>query len=211
MMCGSFVGRAAPLVAALILQCSWTAAAAQDIQQITEEGQRQMLAAPGTDAVGARNPDVTVVEYFDYNCPYCKKLAPVLQALLAGDHAVAVLYKDWPILGEVSVYAARSALAARWQHKYLAAHDALMSGPRLAQSGQVDAILKRAGINLDVLKEDRRIHSADIDALLERNEAEARALSLRGTPGLVVGRLLVPGVVELDDLRKLVAHARRGS
>ena len=71
-----------------------------------------MLANPGTDPVGARKPDVIIVEYFDYNCPYCKKLVPALHALLAQDPKIAVLYKEWPILGPVSEYAAASALAA---------------------------------------------------------------------------------------------------
>jgi protein-disulfide isomerase len=197
-------------VAIATLQCLSTAASAQTVQLITLEGQKEMLAAPGTDSVGAPNADVTIVEYFDYNCPFCKKLTPVFQALLAADHRVAIVYKDWPILGEVSVYAARCALAARWQHKYLVAHDALMSGPHLAQSAEVDALLQHAGIDLNALSKDRTVHSADIDALLARNEEESRALGLKGTPGLVVGRQLVPGIVELSDLQQLVAKARHG-
>ena len=187
------------------------AAAAQDAELITREGQKQMLANPGTDPVGARNPDVIVVEYFDYNCPYCKKLVPVLQALLAQDAKVAVLYKDWPILGPVSRYAASSALAAKWQGKYQAAHDALMGGPRLAQYDQVDSILQGAGIDLETLKKDRIDHAREIAALLERNDQEARALNLDGTPGLVVGRLLVPGITDVATLKKLVARSRRGT
>src|SRR5713226_3405972 len=122
-------------------------ASAEDVQIITHAGQKQMLAKPGTEAVGARNPDVTVVEYFDYNCPYCKTLVPTLKALIAQDPKIAIVYKDWPILGAVSVYAASSALAAGWQGKYLIAHDALMSGPRLVGNDRVDAILQRAGVN----------------------------------------------------------------
>src|ERR1700726_5309660 len=108
-----------------------TASSAQDIRDvdlITLEGQKQMLTKPGTEPVGARQPDVTIVEYFDYNCPYCKTVVPTLQALLAQDSKVALIYKDWPVLGPVSTYAASSALAAGWQGKYLVAHDALISG-----------------------------------------------------------------------------------
>ena len=186
------------------------AASAEDVQIITRAGQKQMLASPGTDAVGARHPDVTIVEYFDYNCPYCKKLVPALQALLAQDPKIAVVYKDWPILGDVSVYAASSALAAGWQGKYLAAHDALINGPRLAQNDQVDSILQSAGVNMDSLKKDRANHAKEIAALLERNDEEAHALTLAGTPGLVVGRQLVPGIVDVNDLKRLVANSRRG-
>lgn len=197
------------ILSALTCALLLNAAAAQDIQIVTDEGLKQMLAKPGTDAVGARKPDVTIVEYFDYNCPYCKKLVPALQGLLAQDPKIAILYKDWPILGAVSVYAASSALAAGWQGKYLVAHDALMSGPRLAQNEQVDAILRSAGVNMDTLNKDRTRHAKEIAALLARNDAEAHALTLEGTPGLVVGRQLVPGIADLSFLKKLVANSRQ--
>ena len=184
-------------------------APAQGVQLITVAGQKEMLTDPGTDVVGTPNADVTIVEYFDYNCPYCKKFAPALQALLTEDHKVAIVYKDWPILGDVSVYAAKSALAARRQGKYLIAHDALMNGARLSQNDQVDATLKRAGVNVDTLKNDRLSHAADIDALLARNDAEAHALNLRGTPGIVIGRQLLPGIVDLSGLKQLVASSRQ--
>jgi protein-disulfide isomerase len=200
-----------PLVwlAAMALQYPSLPALAQGIQLITSEGQQAMLTAPGTDAAGAPNADVTIVEYFDYNCRYCKKMAPVLQALLTEDHQVRIVYKDWPILGDISVYAARSALAAQWQHRYLAVHDALLNGPRLATTAQVDAALSHVGVNLATLAKDRTQHSAEIAALLERNDEEAQALSLRGTPGIVVGRQLLPGIVDLGGLDRLVADARR--
>jgi protein-disulfide isomerase len=186
------------------------AASARDIPLITVAGQKQMLTQPGTDAVGARHPDVTIVEYFDYNCGYCKRLVPALQALLAQDHKIAILYKDWPILGAVSMYAAASALAAGWQGKYVLAHDALMNGPHLANDGQVDATLQTAGVNMDALKRDRASHARDIAALLERNDEEAHALSFTGTPGLVVGRQLWPGTADVGYLKQLVANSRHG-
>ena len=182
----------------------------QDLDLITLEGQKEMLANPGTEAVGARQPDVTIVEYFDYNCPYCKTIVPTLRALLAQDPKIALVYKDWPVLGPVSTYAAASALAAGWQGKYLVAHDALISGSRLAQNDQVDAMLQKAGVNMDTLKKDRISHAKEIAALLARNDAEAHALNLDGTPGLVVGLQLVPGVASLSFLEKLVATARQG-
>jgi len=197
------------LACALLLDAAW-AQQAEDLDLITPDGQKQMLANPGTEPVGARQPDVTIVEYFDYNCPYCKTVVPTLQALLAQDSKVALIYKDWPVLGPVSTYAASSALAAGWQHKYLVAHDALISGPRLASNDQVDAILQKAGVNMDALKKDRISHAKEIAALLARNDAEAHALTLDGTPGLVVGLQLVPGVANLSFLKKLVANSRQG-
>jgi len=196
------------LVVALVLGCVSAAASDREVQLITQDGQNAILLEPGTDPIGAQKADVTVVEYFDYNCTYCKKMAPVLQGLIAVDDHVRILYKEWPILGDISVYAARAALASRWQHKYVIAHDALMAGPRLATTDQVDATLKKAGINLDMLANDRTKHLADIDALLARNDEEARALSLKGTPGIVVGRQLLPGIVDLGGLKQLVELAR---
>jgi protein-disulfide isomerase len=180
----------------------------QDIQHITEAGQHAMLANPGIQAAGARDADVTIVEYFDYNCPYCKTLAPTLQSLLLSDHKVAIVYKDWPIFGGVSVYAAKSALAAQWQGKYLLAHDALISGPRLAQQDQVDSTLRSAGVNLATLKSDLASHSEDINGLLTRNNVEARALGLKGTPGIVIGRQLLPGTADLSALQHVVKSVR---
>jgi protein-disulfide isomerase len=196
------------LVYALLLNTAG-AAAEQDVALITREGVRQILAIPGTETVGARKPDVVIVEYFDYNCPYCKKLVPALKALFAQDPKVGLVYKDWPILGPVSQYAAASALAAGWQGKYLAAHDALIGGPRLARDDQVDDILQHAGVDMDALKKDRVGHAKDIAALLGRNDEEANALGLKGTPGLVVGRQLVGGIADLSMLKQLVANARR--
>jgi protein-disulfide isomerase len=198
-----------PLLACALLLSGAAVVAAQDVALITRDGVRQMLANPGTEAVGARKPDVVIVEYFDYNCPYCKKLVPPLRALLAQDPKIGLVYKDWPILGPVSEYAAASALAAGWQGKYLVAHEALIGGPRLAQDDQVDDILQHAGVNMDALKKDRVSHAKDIAALLARNDEEANALTLKGTPGLVVGRQLVGGTADLSTLKRLVANARR--
>ena len=186
-----------------------TAPAQEEIQHITRAGLKQMLENPGTSAVGSAKPDVIIVEYFDYNCPFCKNLVPVLKAVLAQDHNIAILYKDWPILGDMSMYGAASALAAGFQGKYLAAHDALIGGPRLADTDQVDGILQMAGIDIDRLKKDRTAHAAQIAALLARNDEEANALTLKGTPGLVVGRQFVPGIVDLPTLKKLIANSRR--
>ena len=205
--CGRLAAVLLPL-AVMALGCSPATSFAQTIQRITSAGQQQMLANPGTDVAGAADADVTIIEFLDYNCPYCKRFAPTVQTLLSEDRKIAVVYKDWPILGDVSVYAARAALAARWQGRYLAAHDALLNGPRLTQNTQVDLALKHAGIDLGALKMDQTKHASDIDALLARNDVEAHALHLRGTPGIVIGRELLPGIVDLNGLKQLVADSR---
>ncbi|HWS66581.1 MAG TPA: DsbA family protein [Steroidobacteraceae bacterium] len=185
-----------------------TAALSQELQEISRAGEKAILAKPGLQTAGARNPDLTIVEYFDYNCPFCKQVVPTFKQLLAEDKKLAIVYKDWPVLGESSVYAARCALAAGWQDKYLIAHDALLSGPRLRRNDQIEAILQGVGVDLDKLKKDLSAHAGEITALLARNDAEAHALDLDGTPGILVGRQLMPGGADVDFFRKLIAAVR---
>jgi len=182
---------------------------AQSPPFIPLETQKHILAEPGVPTLGAAGADVTVVEYFDYNCPFCKALAPAFHPFIDKDHAAAVIYKEWPIFGGVSIYAAQSALAANYQQKYLQAHDALMSAPRLAENQQVDAALRAAGIDMIQLQKDLIAHKGAIDSLLKRNGTEARGLGLRGTPGILVGRQIVSGISDLAALQSAVAVARR--
>jgi protein-disulfide isomerase len=209
-MTGKAIGILLGLATALCASLA-PVAPAQDLERITVAGQQQMLRNPGTAPAGAKDADLTIVEYFDYNCPYCKKLAPTFQSLLAADRKVSILYKDWPIFGGISVYAAKSALAAQWQGRYLAAHDALISGPRLANEDQVDELLRQADVDIVTLRKDMVAHANDINAMLTRNNDEARALGLRGTPGIVVGRYLLPGTVDLSTLEGMLAQARRNA
>ena len=197
------------LVAQAIVFGLPTVASAQSPPLITAEAQKHILDEPGVPTSGAAHADITVVEYFDYNCPFCKALAPAFHAFIDKDHAAAVLYKEWPIFGGVSSYAAQSALAANFQGKYLQAHDALINAPRLAANSQVDAALRGAGIDMSQLKKDLVAHRALIDGLLMRNETEARRLGLRGTPGILAGRQLVSGISDLAALESAVAVSRR--
>jgi protein-disulfide isomerase len=193
----------------LILLLMGAIASAQGIRIITPAQQKALLADTGIEQSGAVNSDVTIIEYFDYNCPFCKELAPDLQALLRDDPGVAVVYKEWPIFGGVSVYAAKAVLAAGFQGKYVIAHETLIDGPRLAEENQVDAELKGAGVDMERLWRDRASHAAQIDALLKRNDREAHSLKMRGTPGIVVDRQVLPGTANLKGLKQLVEDARR--
>lgn len=175
---------------------------------IPAESQKRILNEPGVPILGSTHADVTVVEYFDYNCPFCRALAPVLRSFVDQDHAAAVLYKEWPIFGGVSVYAAQAALAASYQGKYLRAHDALIGAPRLEKDTQVDAVLGGAGIDMAQLKKDLAAHRMSIEDLLKRNDSEARGLGLRGTPGILVGRRTSPGIEDLHALQSAVALSR---
>ncbi|HEV2700399.1 MAG TPA: DsbA family protein [Steroidobacteraceae bacterium] len=178
-------------------------------QVVPAQALAAVTAPPLMPGAGSQHPDVVIVEYMDYNCPYCRKMAPDLDRLVHTDPHVQIYFKDWPILGDTSIYAARSALAANWQGKYLIAHNALI-GARvdLDKNSAVDAVLRAAGLDLRRLDADRKAHAREIDALLARSERETRALGLRGTPGLLVGRHLRSSALNLQQLQGLVAQSR---
>jgi protein-disulfide isomerase len=202
-----FFGLARLLALGTLSMLLFSGAIAATASIILLEQQNMILKDPGTAVLGAKDPEVTVVEYFDYNCPYCRKLAPSIRALVESDHKVAIVFKEWPIFGGISLYAARCALASQWQGKYLAAHDALISAPRLSLETEVDETLRKAGINLSELKEALAKNGANIDATLARNNSEARSLGMRGTPGLLVGRDVSINIGDLAALQAAVAEA----
>jgi protein-disulfide isomerase len=200
----------AALWAAVLCLGLWAPGSAwAQIGQVTEAGRAQVLAHPAAPFAGAAAADVTVVEYLDFNCPYCKKAAVSLQQLIAGDPKIRVLYKDWPIFGGVSTFAARATLAAGYQGRYMAAHNILIDSPsRLATEDQVRQRLAFAGVDPQQLDRDLISHARAIDAVLARNHQEALALGFTGTPGLLVGDFVVPGAVDLDALRQLAKASR---
>jgi protein-disulfide isomerase len=151
---------------------------------------------------------VTVVEFFDYRCPYCRIMEPRLHELLTQDKSVRLVLKDWPIFGGVSVYAAQVAIAAGWQGKYAPVHDALFTLPRTMDRDAVRIAAQKAGVDLTQLDRDLSARGAEIDRILGKTDVEARTLQLQGTPGFVIGHSLVPGALLLDDLEHLVAQAR---
>jgi protein-disulfide isomerase len=193
-----------------LMSLGLAAAAHAQLMQLTPQGRDAVMASPATPFAGHAGADITVVEYLDFNCPYCRKTAVTLGQLVAEDPKVRILFKDFPIFGGVSVYAARAALAAQWQGRYLAAHDILIDSPtRLASATQVRDRLTLAGVDLARLDRDLAAHGGEIDAILARNDQEARALGYTGTPGLIVGKFVVPGSLGLEDLRVLITTTRK--
>jgi protein-disulfide isomerase len=162
-----------------------------------------------TPAAGSAQGDVTVVEYFDYDCPVCRHLEPELRKLLASDPKIRVVRKDWPVFGEASEYAAYCSFAAAGEGKYQAAHDALILSHRdLDSKDDVQSVLRAAGFDVRKLDADIQSHAKEYRDVLVRNRREAAMLGLRGTPGLIVGTQLVPGGIDYAGLEQLVAQAR---
>lgn len=159
----------------------------------------------------AGNPigDATIVEFFDYKCPYCKSVTPALADLLAEDKGVRIVFKEFPILGESSVVAARAALAAVKQDRYLDFHNALMAYRGDFDEGAITSIATELGLDVERLKADMK--APEIDQQLKANHELALTLGIRSTPTFVIGDQIAPGAMSIDDMKALIADFRSGS
>ena len=162
---------------------------------------------PMSPVSGNAGGDVTVVEFFDYQCGYCKRALPVMEDLLQTDTNVRVVWKEFPILGPVSVFAARASMAAARQGRYLPFHLALMREAKLTEQ-KVLEIAGRTGLDMKRLGQDMR--DPAIEAYLDETRALARKLGIGGTPAFVVGGTLVPGAIDTARMKELVAGVRAG-
>lgn len=156
---------------------------------------------------GAKDGDVTLVEFYDYACGYCRAAAPSVQKLIAADPKVKVVYRQLPILGEESVAAARVGLYAAEQGAYPAFHRAMYAGGDVSRSGVIAAAAK-AG--LDKAKVEAILSTRATPDELKNNVRLAQALGARGTPLFVVGDKILNGDVGLDGLKEAVSAARAG-
>ena len=174
-----------------------------------EPSEAAVLHDPDNPVFGNSDGDIAIVEWFDFNCPYCRKLEPELRQVVQDDGKVRLVLKDWPILGPISVAAARIALACKYQDKYMQAHDALIGVSSRLTEPRIDEILKDAGIDLDRAKHDLVANGKAIDAMLARNNAQAEALGFRGTPSFIVGKFRVPGALTIAQFEQVIADARK--
>src|SRR6516165_12252468 len=174
-----------------------------------EPNEAAVLRDPEIPVAGNADGDIAIVEWFDYQCPYCRKLEPELAQVVQDDGKVRWLRKDWPILGPVSVVAARMALACKYQDKYVQAHDALMGVNSKLTEGRIGELMRDAGIDLDRAKSDLAANAKAIDAILARNNKQAEALGFKGTPSFIVGKFRVPGVLTMAQFEQVIADARK--
>src|SRR5450759_2680778 len=170
-----------------------------------------VLRDPDIPVAGNANGDITIVEYFDYQCPYCRKVAPELRQVVQDDGKVRLVLKDWPVLGEVSVIAARMALASKYQDKFLQAHEALIGVNSKLTEPRIRELLAGAGIDVDRLARDLAANAKAIDAILARNNDQATAFGFRGTPSFIVGKFRVPGVLTMAQFDQAIADARKAA
>jgi protein-disulfide isomerase len=166
---------------------------------------------PGSPAWGPRDADGVMVVFTDYQCPVCRATDGALERRLDSDRHIRVVFKDWPILGPGSIWAARIALAAARQGRYLPMHRALMRSRDALTPASLDLIALQAGVDAVRLQADLVRDGAAIDAQLARHAAQARSLGLEGTPGYVVGLKLARGGLSGRDLDRLIAEAKAPS
>ncbi|MFQ5765877.1 MAG: DsbA family protein [Rhodospirillales bacterium] len=195
----------------------------ESIQNMREREQRQarnraqsnlvklrgeLVNDPATPAGGNPDGDVTIVEFFDYRCGYCKRVFPDVLKVLQSDKSIRLVFREFPILGPDSLTAAKAALAA-WltdKGKYQPFHTALMQTKGALPETRVMSIATEAGLDADALK--RAMDDPRIEQMIERNYALAEALEINGTPAFVIGDHVIRGAIDLVSLRQLISAAR---
>ena len=159
--------------------------------------------------MGSDNPKVTIIEFFDYNCGYCKKSLEAITELLRSEFDLKVSFRDYPILSPSSRTAAKAALAARKQGKYFALHSALMSMQGNLNEDKIFKAASNLEINISKLKED--MNEIDIEKILQENEDLARKLNIRGTPTFIINGKLYAGALELNKLKSIINESMNDS
>jgi protein-disulfide isomerase len=175
---------------------------------LTEAG---VLRDPEIPVAGNKNGNISIVEYFDYNCPYCRKLAPELAQVVFDDGKIRMIFKDWPILGPVSVYASKIALATKYQDKFAETHEALMSTSSRLTESRVRELLDGAKIDVNRAVKDMSTNADAIDVILKRNDDQAKAFGFNGTPAFIIGKFRVPGALTMAQFEQAIGDARKAA
>ena len=165
---------------------------------------------PDSPIGGNPSGNVTLVEFFDYNCPYCKMMAPLITQAETADPWLRIVYKEFPILGPGSVFAAKAALAANKQGKYTAFHRALYQARGHVDETKVLEVAAAVGLDVARMQADMQADMQDkaMESILERNIKLGQLLHITGTPGFVVGDQITTGAMDFDALQSLIGEAR---
>ena len=207
----AYVGAHPDLVANALeqLRLRDEAAAAQRRSQLLSKSAGALLGDPHSGVAGNAQGDVTVVEFFDYKCPYCRQFHPQVPDMLTADPGIRLVLKEFPILGPESTLAARAAVAAQLHDpgRYLAFHNALMTTPGRLDQKTVLQVAADAGLNAEFLAID--MMDPEVDRVLAANHALANALGIDGTPGFVIGEAVIPGYIDSAEVLRLAGIARK--
>lgn len=192
-----------------VLQARDKLAANKKAKQSLVSRREEILNDPTSPVGGNIKGDVTVVEFFDYRCGFCKRVFPTLIKLIKDDDNIRFVYKEFPILGPLSLFASRAALAA-WKldkEKYYRFHDAMMASKGNLTKAKTIKLAISAGLEEKALRAE--MAKPEISAILQKNFALAKALNINGTPAFVIGDRVVPGVIDLKAMQDLVKAARK--
>jgi protein-disulfide isomerase len=181
----------------------------KDAAQAALLASRDRLVRPEDPVGGNPKGNVTIVEFFDTRCPYCRRMEPVMERFLKQDTNVRLVYKDLPILGPASTLGSKALLAAHRQKSYEKFRDVVMKLPPDTTKPMIEAEARKMGLNWDRLSAD--MDSADVQRQIDANLELAHTLNIQGTPALIIGDEIVPGAVGVGDLARLVAEARKTS
>lgn len=195
-----------------IIREATAALAAQEEKEKSERAaqnlktyRKEIFSDAATPSAGNARGDVTIAVFFDYNCGYCRRSLPGLNDILKKDSAVRVVYKEFPILGTPSLVAAKAALAANLQGKYLEFHNALLESDEIND----DTIKAIAGkLNLNYAKLQRDMESKTVAEEIQKTYQLTTSLEINGTPAYIVGERLLPGAVDAEGLIKIIAAER---
>lgn len=204
---GLAVGVAASAVA---MRYGWAASSDGDLDEdVLSEG--AVLRDPDVPVLGNPDGDITIVEFSDYQCSYCRKVEPDLADVVREDGKVRLVVKDWPILGPASIIAAKFALASKYQNKYAEAHRALLHAPGKLTEASAKKALANASIDVDRAIADMEKNNARISALLKRANDQATAFGFNGTPSFIIGKFRVPGPLSKEHFKLALADARKAA
>jgi protein-disulfide isomerase len=168
----------------------------------------QLFKSRSDPSVGNADASVTIVEFFDYQCPYCRRMAQQLAKLNAEDPDLRIVYKEFPVFGPASTLAAQAAVGAMRQGKYEEFHLAMMGVRGAPSERTIFRVAERLGLDVGRLRAD--MSSATPQRLFQRNRQLAQELGIRGTPAFVIGDQVIPGAIDIDRLRALIAEQRAG-
>jgi protein-disulfide isomerase len=186
-------------------------AEAEKARTTIKENNATLFNSPHQVVLGNPQGDITMVEFFDYNCGYCKRALPDMMTLLKSDPNIKFVLKEFPVLGEGSVDAAHVAVAARMQDpsgkKYIEFHQKLLGGRGPVDKARALAVAKEVGFDMARIEKD--MASGEVKATIDENMKLADALGVNGTPSYVVGSELVVGAVGLDSLKEKIAATRK--
>ena len=156
---------------------------------------------------GNADADVTIVEFYDYNCGYCKQVPEVFAKLLEEDDDVRIIFKELPILAESSEFAAIAAMASMKQNKFLDFHSALMKNKRALTEDLILQIARDSGVDEALLIKD--MADPEIESNIMKTKYLVQVLGISGTPGFVIGDQIIPGYISYDQLRDIVDKQRQ--